>query len=234
MEWFIPILLLIASYLIGSLPMGMLTGKIVKGVDIREYGSGNTGATNTMRVLGKPWGVVTFFLDAFKGGFIIFLLRVGVFDAEAFAVVFHPLLFGIIASLGHIYPLFLRFKGGKAVATSAGIFIVYAPLVALIGMVVYFTTLKVTRFVSMGSTVGAISVLLATFVVYFTGTTSENVWLYLFGPGRDLWMPLITLFGVTLIVYRHRGNYKRIKSGTEPKSNFMQKDKVDTTAKKRT
>jgi len=233
MDWTIPILLLIISYLIGSMPMGLITGKIVKNVDIRDYGSGNTGTTNTMRVLGRPWGVFVFFLDALKGGFIILLFRIGLFDAASFPAVFHPLLFGIVAAIGHIFPLFLRFKGGKAVATGVGIFLVYAPLVALIGLFFYFLALKLTRYVSVGSCTGAIMVLITTFVIYFTGTTSENVWVYLFGPGNDLWMPMITLVGNILIFYRHRGNFIRIKNGNEPKSNFMQKDKIDQPLNKR-
>jgi len=117
-------LLILLAYLIGAIPMSLIVGKATKGVDIRDYGSGNPGTTNAIRVLGRKLGLFVFLLDVLKGGFVIFLIRIGLFEA---AEVFHPLLYGIAAAVGHIFPVFLKFKGGKAVATSVGAFLFYSP-----------------------------------------------------------------------------------------------------------
>jgi len=225
-----PFIVLLVSYLIGSMPMGLLMGKITKGVDIRDYGSGNLGTTNAMRVLGKKLGMVVFFLDVLKGGIIILLIRLGAF--EAFEML-HPLLYGIAASIGHIFPVFLRFKGGKAVATSVGIFLFYAPVIGIIGLLGYVTGVKLTRYISVGSTLGALSVLISVMAVYFLGPREGSAYEWLFSMRGDLFLPIISVIGVSLVIYRHTGNYKRIMNGTEPKSNFLQKHKIEQKVNKR-
>lgn len=213
-------LLIVLAYFVGAIPMSIIVGKLTKGVDIRDYGSGNPGTTNAIRVLGRPLGMVVFLLDVLKGGFVIFLIRIGLFELSE---VFHPLLYGIAAAVGHIFPIFLKFKGGKAVATSVGAFLFYAPLVGVIGLAMYLLGLKLTRFVSVGSCTGAASVLILSYIIYFFGPDPGSNWVYLFGQGDDLFLPILATFGVGLIFYRHRKNFVNIKNGTEPKSNFMQR-----------
>jgi|AntRauTorcE11897_2_1112592.scaffolds.fasta_scaffold12826_2 glycerol-3-phosphate acyltransferase PlsY len=213
-------LLILLAYLIGAIPMSLIVGKSTKGVDIRDYGSGNPGTTNAIRVLGRKLGLFVFLLDVLKGGFVIFLIRIGLFEA---AEVFHPLLYGIAAAVGHIFPVFLKFKGGKAVATSVGAFLFYSPAVGVIGLLMYFVGLKLTRYVSVGSLTGAASVVILSYLIFFFGPEAGTNAVYLFGVGDDLFLPVLASIGVSLIFYRHRKNIVNIKNGTEPKSSFMQK-----------
>ena len=216
---FMEYILLVLGYLIGSIPNSVILGKILKGVDVREHGSKNPGATNTIRVLGKPIGLTVFILDVLKGGILIFLIRMGVFgEAEA---LFPTLLYGLAAVVGHIFPVFLKFKGGKAVATGVGVFLFYAPLLGLAGLLAFLLTVKFTGFISMGSTNGGITVVILSVLIFFIGPTDASVWQFWFGLRGDLWLPIAAIFGVSLIIYRHRGNYARIKAGTEPRTSWL-------------
>ncbi len=228
MTAFMTIFLILISYLIGALPMSIIVGKIAKGIDIRDYGSGNPGTTNAIRVLGRKLGLLVFLLDVLKGGFVILLIRLGLFDGFVNFDIFHPLLFGMLAAIGHIYPVFLGFKGGKAVATGVGVFLFYAPLLGILGLLGYLLGLKLTRYVSIGSCTGAFLVWISTVLVYFFGPEPGTTFELFVSRGADLWMPALGTFVVVLIFYRHRGNFVRIKNGTEPKSSFMQKKKTQS------
>ncbi|WP_281191197.1 glycerol-3-phosphate 1-O-acyltransferase PlsY [Staphylococcus schleiferi] len=189
-------LLFIASYLIGSIPSGYLIGKIFFKKDIREYGSGNTGATNSFRVLGKPAGFAVTFFDIFKGFIVVFL-------PALFNVEIHGLLVGIFAIIGHVYPIYLKFKGGKAVATSAGVLLAVNPILLLILALIFFIILKLTKYVSLSSIIAAICCVIGSFFI------SDYVL-------------LITSIAVSvLLIYRHSSNIKRIIKGTEPKIKWM-------------
>ena len=226
MNIFITISYMIIAYLIGSLPMSIIVGKIAKGIDVRDYGSGNPGTTNAIRVLGRKLGMLVFFLDVLKGGIVIFFIRIGLFDGVIDFTIFHPFVFALFAVIGHIFPVFLKFKGGKAVATGVGVFLFYAPVIGIIGLLGYVLGLKVTRYVSVGSCTGAFVVFLSTILVYFFGPAQDTTMEVFFSRRHDLWMPILGSLAIALIFYRHRGNFVRIKNGTEPKSNFMQpKDK---------
>ncbi len=222
MNIFVPIVYMLVSYLIGSLPMSIIVGKITKGIDVRDYGSGNPGTTNAIRVLGRPLGMVVFFLDVLKGGIVILIIRIGLLDSWIDFTVFHPFIFALFVVLGHIYPVFLKFKGGKAVATGVGVFLFYAPVLGVIGLLTYLLGLKLTRYVSVGSCSGASVVFISTVLVYFFGPKEGTTLEWLFSRRGDIWIPIIGALVVGLILYRHRGNFKRIIDGTEPKSNFMQ------------
>ncbi len=219
-------ILLFVAYLVGSIPFSIIVGKVFKGIDVRDYGSGNPGTTNAFRVLGKKLGLLVFLLDVFKGGFMILMFRTGVFPIGDI----HILVYGLMSSIGHIYPIFIKFKGGKAVATSVGIFLFYAPILGLIGLAGYFITLKISRYVSISSCVGAASLWVVGLFIFFFGPT-EGPWVNLIGLRGELAMPIITTLGTGLIIFRHRGNFLNIKRGTEPKTNFMQKNKVDNSIK---
>ncbi|EGQ1734128.1 glycerol-3-phosphate 1-O-acyltransferase [Staphylococcus pseudintermedius] len=190
------ILLFIVSYLIGSIPSGYLIGKIFFKKDIRKYGSGNMGATNSFRVLGKPAGFAVTFFDIFKGFSVVFL-------PVLFNVEIHGLLVGIFAILGHVYPIYLKFRGGKAVATSAGVMLAVNPILLLILAAIFFAILKLTKYVSLSSIIAAICCVIGSFFV-------------------SDYIMLITSFVVAiLLIYRHMSNIKRIIKGTEPKIKWM-------------
>ena len=145
------ILVLLSAYLIGSIPSGLWIGRLFFNTDIREHGSGNLGATNTFRVLGKKAGLVVTIMDVLKGTAAVLLPLIPFFANTGV----HPLILGIIAVTGHMFPIFAGFRGGKAVATSAGVVLGYAPMLFAILFVVFFTTLKLSKIVSLTSMVAA-------------------------------------------------------------------------------
>ncbi len=187
-------LLALLAYLIGSVPFGLLIAK-AKGKDIRTIGSGNIGATNVLRCLGKPLGITCFVLDVLKGYLPAALFPILGETNPEFA-----LLFGALSILGHNFPVFLKFKGGKGVATSAGVLLGVAPLAVGLGILCWAIVFFISGYVSLGS-------ILAALVVILTGWTA--------GYGRVTELAL-TLLGV-LAIYRHRSNIKRLLNGTENK-----------------
>ena len=195
--------LALSAYLLGSIPFGLLIAK-TKGVDIREKGSGNIGATNVLRCLGKPLGITCFVLDVLKGFLpAAFFALLGNVDS-AFGI-----LFGILAILGHNFPIFLSFKGGKGVATSAGVLIGIAPLAVGIGILAWAIIFFTTGYVSLGS-------IIAAFAVIITG------WVHINHYGLAIAIAL-TLLG-SLTIFRHRANIQRLLAGTE--NRFSRKSKV--------
>ena len=196
------ILLLTFAYLLGSIPSALIVGKIARGIDIREHGSGNLGATNVGRILGKKAGLIVTILDVTKGAAAV-LLPV-LFQTDAI----NPLFLGIAAVIGHMYPVFAGFRGGKAVATSAGIILAYAPLAFLILAIAFFSTLKITKYVSLSV---IISVTIG--VIY---SIIDTLWI----SGNWHLLVLLTILEI-FILYRHRTNITRIKEGTEPKVSWL-------------
>jgi glycerol-3-phosphate acyltransferase PlsY len=192
---------LLACYVLGALPTGYLAGRLLKGIDIRTQGSGNMGATNVFRVLGKGPGVLVLLIDIAKGAACVaFLTRY--FNLPHSSA---PLLGGIAAVLGHNYTVFLGFKGGKGVATSAGVCLGLAPWSFLSIVAVFIVLFALTRMVSVGSLAAATT--LPAFMWYHgeAGTPQPQ-------PGQVFWL------GVVLAVFvwlRHIPNIKRILSGTE-------------------
>ncbi len=199
----INIIVLICAYLIGSIPSGLWIGKLFYNTDIREHGSGNLGATNTFRILGKKAGLIVTIMDVLKGTAAVLLPLIPIFSNTSI----HPLILGIVAVVGHMLPIFAGFRGGKAVATSAGVVLGYAwPLFALL-FVTFFLTLKLTKMVSLTSMIAALVALIYSIVYWFmTG---------------DFALFILIAFLFTFIVYRHRENIKRIKAGTEPKVKWI-------------
>lgn len=197
------ILVLLSAYLIGSIPSGLWIGRLFFNTDIREHGSGNLGATNTFRVLGKKAGLVVTIMDVLKGTAAVLLPLIPFFANTGV----HPLILGIIAVTGHMFPVFAGFRGGKAVATSAGVVLGYAPMLFAILFVVFFTTLKLSKIVSLTSMV-ATSVALIYSIVYYFVTGDYALFILIF-------------FLFSFIMYRHRANIQRIKDGTEPKVKWL-------------
>lgn len=196
MTTLLPILL---AYLLGSIPSALWIGKIFYNTDIRLQGSGNLGATNTFRTLGKKAGIVVTLLDILKG-------TAATLIPLYIATDIHPLIFGVIAVLGHIYPVFAKFKGGKAVATSGGILLGYQWPLFLMAVAVLLIALKITKMVSLSSIILAV-----VFIIYTT--------IYGVITGDYLFMIVIYILAI-FIIFRHRANIARIRAGTEPKINW--------------
>lgn len=196
---------LVASYLLGAIPFGLLIVRLVKGIDLRTVGSGNIGATNAMRVLGKPLGLFVFLLDCFKGfaaaGLIAPLVAPGGGEG-ALAPVAVALLCGAAAVVGHCFPAYLGFRGGKGVATACGALVALDPLLFLVGGLVWLATLKTTRYVGLASVLMGLS---------FPITAALR------HPG-DATLLSGMLGLALLIVVRHRSNLARLLRGEEPKS----------------
>ena len=191
----------IGAYLLGSIPFGFLVAR-ARGVDIRSAGSGNIGATNAMRVLGKPAGIAVLLLDAAKGyAAVAFLplLLLKVLPPSSTEPVMLPLLAGICAVLGHNYTCWLKFKGGKGIATTAGVYLALAPLALLIALVVFLLAVAVTRYVSVGSIAAAIALPAA---------------IWIMRPG-DRCLGLVTTALGVLAIYKHKTNIQRLRAGTE-------------------
>ena len=209
--WISAIAAIFVAYLLGSIPFGLLIGRM-RGIDIRQVGSCNIGATNVMRSVGKGWGILTLLLDALKGyipaaAFPLLLMQAGLLDDQH---AWLKIACGCAAILGHNFPVFLRFKGGKGVATSAGVLLGIAPLALLIGLGAFAVVFATSRFVSVGSITAAIIVPLAGF------------WLY---EGRLI--PIVlTVLGL-LVIWRHKANIRRLLNGTENRIVFGKKSKVE-------
>lgn len=198
----VPVLIcLVAAYLIGSIPFGVLAARS-KGVDIFKEGSGNPGATNVGRVLGKTWGTVVFLLDVAKGIAATLVARnlipEGVATPHSQTVWFG---FGLVAVLGHCYSPFLGFRGGKGIATSLGVGLGACPLVAISSFGIFLVVVAVTRYVSLASIIGVSSAILFGFM--FPNQAREMIVVYV----------VLAVF----VSYRHRANVQRLLNGTEAK-----------------
>ena len=184
----------LVAYLLGSIPSGLWIGQYFFQKDIRQFGSGNLGSTNAFRVLGTKAGSIVLFCDVFKG-FLAMILAMTVFKQESLS----PLWIASFAVLGHTFPLFASFKGGKAVATFAGMILSYQPLLLLYGLIIFLVLLAITRMVSLTAMVTITAGVLLSLLF--------NDW-------------TLTAFALAIdifIIYRHRSNIQRILNGTENK-----------------
>ncbi len=205
-QWLWPVLF----YLVGSIPTGYLLGKS-RGIDIRQHGSGNIGATNVWRVMGRNWGLVAFASDFLKGFLPLFLLRKLCFaDGGPWTVALLLVICGLAAIIGHNYTPWLGFKGGKGIATSAGVLAALMPPVLAFALSLWIIATLVTRMVSVGSLLAAVSL------------APLAAWFY---PGQWIYFGLAVLAG-GLAVWRHRTNIQRLLAGTESKISFGAKKKT--------
>ena len=203
-----PLVVILLAYLIGSIPFGYLIVKLRGGGDVRQTGSGGTGATNVSRRAGKAAGVLTLVLDALKGATAVLVAR-GMLHgpSEALNAKWWIAAAAIAAIAGHIFPIWLRFRGGKGVATGVGVFFMLAPFALLCAGVVFVAIVGLTRYVSLGSIVAA------ALIPFF-------LWLQklLIQPAADIRPPLVAaVVGALLIIFAHRANIQRLISGTESK-----------------
>lgn len=206
----ITILLMILAYILGSVPNALWIGKVFKGIDIREHGSRNTGSTNAARVLGAKLGILTLILDVSKGlvpTLIAILLRVDFFQNLTKILNFDYVLVGICAILGHVFSMFMNFKGGKAVATTLGVFLILVPKAILFAAIVFFVVFAISRYVSLSSILAAISLPIFIYFLY----------------QQTIYVILGILIAI-LIVVKHRSNIERLKNGTESKFSLKNKE----------
>lgn len=189
-----PLLILLAAYLIGGIPFGYLLVRLKTGQDVRSMGSGNIGATNVLRTSGKGIGVLTLLLDIAKGWFSVWLAgRLTQGDTTWMAAA------GVAVVLGHAYPVFLKFQGGKAVASFVGVALAIAPAALLCVVILFVLVVAVTRFISLGSILGA-------------GLFPFGVWL-IYHPAWPVMAAC--LFCGAFIIWRHKSNIERLRAGTE-------------------
>ena len=217
-------IIVILSYLAGSIPNSILISKAVGGIDIRNHGSGNAGGTNVMRVLGWKYGLTVIFLDALKGAIAVVIIsrlfygplpfeNVSPFDD--FTLV--QIIAGISAVIGHIWTVFADFKGGKGIATALGMLLTLITIDMLIAVGIFALVVLVSRYVSLGSIIAAISVPSTLFI-------RENLF-HVDIPGYSTLFPFI--IGVTaLVIFTHRKNLVRIFNGNENKISFRKKTKI--------
>lgn len=182
------------GYLLGSVPFAFLGAKWTRGIDLRQRGSGNVGATNVLRTTTRALALWVTLLDVGKGVAAVLIPRLLTADVPTQVVA------GLAAIVGHVFPVWLRFRGGKGVATALGVFAPLAPVAALVCLVVFVSTVWRTRFVSLGSLVGA-------------STMAPVAWLE--GASRAVWLGALVTSG--LIIFEHRANVVRLLAGTEPR-----------------
>lgn len=198
------LMILVICYFLGSIPFSYIVVKLVKGVDIRTVGSHNAGATNAGRVLGL-WGFfVVFFLDMMKSFFPLFVLgKIYNYSLN------YLLIFSVLLILGHTYTIFLKFKGGKGVATGVGIFLALSPISLAVALVVFLVVLKWSKMVSLSSISGAIAIAISV------------IWLE-----TELLLKIFTVLVAVFVIFKHKENIKRIIKGTESKIG----EKIDKSA----
>lgn len=199
----ITVILMAIAYILGSIPNAVWIGKVFKGIDVREHGSKNAGSTNAARVLGAKLGIFTLVLDISKGAFpvlLTLLLKAQSLENILGISGIDAVLVGICAIVGHSFSVFMKFKGGKAVATTVGVFIVIVPKALLLAAVVFFTVFALTKYVSLSSITGAASLPILVYLLY-----------------SDI--PYTVFAGVVafLIIIRHRSNISRLIKGEESK-----------------
>jgi glycerol-3-phosphate acyltransferase PlsY len=198
---------LIISYLIGSIPTAYIFGRLFKGIDIRKYGSGNVGATNVFRVIGRLPGIIVLVIDILKGLLCVtYVASAFLYIAPLTRPELYRVLTGLTVILGHNWTVFLKFKGGKGVATSAGVVIGLIPKIFWLSFLVWFIAFSITGYVSVASIVASISVPL------FTLAFNEPAEIVIF-------MSLLCL----IIVYKHRSNIKRLQIGEEKRISLFKK-----------
>lgn len=190
------------AYLLGGIPTSFIAGKL-KGVDITKHGSGNAGATNALRVLGTKIGVTVMLLDALKGVVAILIGRwiLTLFDIDTNQI--YDITLGITAILGHVFSIYLRFKGGKGVATAAGVYALLSPWAMLIALAAFIIVVAASRYVSMGSITAAVVLVITQLIIAYRNNFEQ------------LPILILTVFLALFIILKHKENIKRLIKGNE-------------------
>ena len=197
------LIFLVIAYVIGSIPSGYLIVRATEGEDIRETGSGGTGATNVSRAAGKGAAVITLLLDAFKGALAVFI--VGQFSEALFPYADWTIAAaGVLAIVGHIFPVWLRFRGGKGVATAVGVFVILAPIAVVGAFVVFALTFALKRYVSLAS-------------IFFVASIALFCCVLTLIDPFELPTAVGAIISAALVIFAHRENIRRLREGAEPK-----------------
>ena len=215
------VFVVVLSYLVGSIPTSIILSKLVKGIDIRQHGSGNAGGTNVFRVLGWKWGVLTIILDAVKGAIAVIVVARLYLDNFPFSNItpfddftLVQIFCGISAVIGHIWTVFAGFRGGKGIATALGFLLTLVTIDMLLALIVFTITVSLSRYISLGSLAAAVSLPIILVV-------RENI----FGveiQGYQTLLPFIIGL-VLLVIYTHRKNIDRILKGSENKISLFKR-----------
>ena len=203
------LIMIVLSYLLGSFPTAIVTGKILKGIDIRQHGSGNAGATNVFRVLGWKAGLFVLLVDMAKGFIatvLIYQIAIGAFSIDA---VILQIVAGLAATMGHIWTIFAGFKGGKGVGTGAGMIVALVPGAVLAGLIIFIITVSLTRYVSLGSILASLTIPVHLFGKHF-----------LFHRPVPVALLVLGVLVPVLIILTHRSNISRLLKGKENKIVF--------------
>lgn len=203
-------MLVVLAYLLGSIPTSIWVSKAIFGIDIRDYGSGNPGATNTFRVLGSKWGAFVMIADITKGVIATSLyILIPFYLQNELGRTNFMIVLGLAAVLGHIFPIWADFKGGKGVATILGMALAIQPIVALICIVVFLITLCITRFVSLSSMLASIVFMVLILFIFKEKETSYRVF---------------AIIVALMVVVTHQKNIGRLLNGKENKAPFFKKN----------
>lgn len=212
MEWLLKLVSLLFAYLLGSIPTSIWIGKLFFNIDIRDHGSGNAGATNAFRVMGAKAGFAVFAIDMFKGFAAVRMLYLTDFYIpETGNFVNFQLALGLVAMIGHIFPIFAQFRGGKGVATLSGVVLALHPLATLITFLIFIVTLLITKFVSLSSMIAAFC-LPFLLIFAFSSTTPSLV--------------IFSMIIAILLLFTHQKNIERLIRGEEKKFKFKRKETV--------
>ncbi|MEI7811563.1 MAG: glycerol-3-phosphate 1-O-acyltransferase PlsY [Ignavibacteria bacterium] len=214
-------IILLLSYLVGSVPTSIIVSRLVRGIDIRNYGSGNAGGTNVYRILGWKYGILVILLDALKGAVaVVFIARLyqgsvpfeNATPFDDFTLI--QILAGLTAVIGHVWTVFAGFKGGKGIATALGMLFTIITVDMIVAIVVFAIVVMITKYISLGSILGAISVPLVLII-------RENIF-HVDIPGYGIVLPFT--IGISfLIIYTHRANVRRLLAGNENRINLFGK-----------
>jgi glycerol-3-phosphate acyltransferase PlsY len=203
MDWILKVASIFIAYILGSIPTSIWVGKIFYNIDVREHGSGNAGATNTFRVLGARAGFPVFIIDMLKGfGAVKLLYLTDFYIPETGSFVNFQLVLGLTAMIGHIFPLFASFRGGKGVATLTGVVLALHPLATLFTFAVFFITLLISKFVSLSSMVAAFTFPFI-LIFAFSDTTPSLI--------------IFSMIIAVLMLFTHQKNIERLIKGEESK-----------------
>jgi glycerol-3-phosphate acyltransferase PlsY len=193
----------VIGYLLGAIPSGVIVGKLTRGIDVRDYGSGGMGMTNVLRTIGRKAGAIVFLADVLKGAAAV-ALAWPIFHSAPGMVVWGHMAGGLAAVIGHSWPVYVGFRGGRSINVAFGAIMVMSWYTGLILMPVFFITLAVSRYISLSSILTALTLIIATIPFVIWG-------------GEPFAYLVFALVAVPIVLFRHRGNIKRLISKTEPK-----------------
>lgn len=217
------VLSLILGYFVGSIPVALVIGKTFKGIDIREHGSKNLGATNAGRVLGKKYFYIVTILDAIKCilgmlvSYLLFILFFKTMSKDVYTAAIS--IAGTSAMIGHCYPIFAGFRGGKGVATALGYLIFTTPICALLTVLLFIIVVVIKKYISLGSILGSLFAIIYTWIMFFI--FKENYSLMGFGLELNIFYSIITTIFALTVILKHKENIKRLINHNENKVNFL-------------